>query len=142
MFATMGSSGISANTLDEVVRVLAVLNSPEQARAALNELKGALADLTARQQVAATAEAENTKQLAQLVQTQQAQNQRSADLDAREATLGRRQTETDVAAAALQEREASVKARELAADDRETMLAAREQALEARIANYRAALSA
>ena len=87
MFGTLGTSVASPAALDEAIKILAVVSDPVAARAALDELKAALADLTARQADAVAKESANTAQLAQLVNSQQKQNQRSQDLDGREAAF-------------------------------------------------------
>jgi uncharacterized protein (DUF3084 family) len=142
MMGSLGSSIASGNTLDECVKLLAVLNDPTQARAALDELIATVAELKSRQAEAAQVETQNTAALAALVQSQTAVNQRSTDLDAGEAALSARSTQNDVAAASIAEREAAVKARELAVADGEAKLAVDTNALTAKIASYRQALGA
>jgi hypothetical protein len=141
MMGSLGSSSVGANTLDEAVKLLAVLSDPAQARASLDELIALRAELASKQNAIAIADTENTKQLAALVDAQSKQNARDADLTARESALAQRGTQADVAAAALLERENAVKARELAVADGEAKLATDTAALQTKLAAYRAALA-
>ena len=142
MFGTLGASGASPAVLDEAIKILAVVSDPAAARSALDEIKAALADLQTRQVDAVAKESANNAQIADLVATQQAQNQRSADLDEREKALGTRAAQNDVASSALAERESKISAREAAASALEAKLERDAEALAARVASYRAALSA
>jgi hypothetical protein len=141
MMGSLGSSSVGANTLDEAVKLLSVLSDPVAARAALDELIALRAELQSKQAAIVVSEQANATQLAQLVQTQQSQNARSADLDSREGALAARSTANDVAAAAIAEREQAVSAREAAVSAGEAKLAVDTNALTAKLAQYRAALA-
>lgn len=64
MIGSLGSSGGSANDLDVVLRVLALVTDPEQAKAATEELQGLLKELADKQAalVLATSEAVKHRQ--------------------------------------------------------------------------------
>jgi uncharacterized protein (DUF3084 family) len=141
MMGSLGSSVAGGASLDEAIRILSVVSDPTSAKQALDEIIAAVGELKTRQSAAAVVEQQNTDQLAKLVASQTAQNARSSDLDAREASLSARSTQNDVAAAALVERENAVKARELAVADGEAKLATDTAALTAKLAQYRAALA-
>ena len=145
MFA-MGSSGADADaaavTIRNAISLLAAVSDPAAAKRVLDQIAPQLADVKRRQAEAEKAEAANAERLKGLVATEASHQARSAEFVAREVALGRRQQQIDVASTAIAEREAKVSAREVALSDAESMLTAREQALTARIAAFKASLSA
>ena len=119
MFGSMGSSGVSVDTLDQAIRILSVVSDPQAAAQALAELRAVLEETKVRQADAIAKESSNIAEVAQLVQTQQAQDQRNSDLDTREVALATRQAQLDIASTAVGERESRVGMREVAASEAE-----------------------
>jgi hypothetical protein len=142
MFGALGSTAVSGAVLDECVKVLAVVSDPAAAKQSLDEIIAAVAELKSRQNAAAQVETQNTAALAALVDSQQKQNARAAQLDEREQAIANAQTAVDVAGAANAARSKSLDDREAALSARDNDVAAKEAALAAKVQQFRNALPA
>ena len=135
------SFGVSDSTLADLIKLISLVSDPEQAKSFLNEIASGLAELKQRQAAAASAEAENVKQLAAFLAVEQKQNAGAADLTARETALAQRELALNVASEAVRVRETEVKARELAVADAEARVARDAEALASKVEHYRNALA-
>jgi hypothetical protein len=142
MMGSLGSSVAGGASLDEAIRILSVVSDPTSAKQALDEIIAAVGELKTRQSAAAVVEQQNTDQLAKLVASQTAQNQRATALDEREQAIANAQTAVDVAGAANAARAKALDDREATLTARENDVAGKEAALAAKVQQFRNALPA